>query len=142
MKCKQIHNDLIFYLDNELPAERRRVVEEHLVSCADCHEFFHILQSSMAQIKEEKNPEVSPFFYTRLSAKVDQTKSQVHSGWLVRFVQPAFFGVLLFAGIYAGIWFGSQAKTTERPASTENSLVATFNDFEAETIESFLVTEP
>jgi len=142
MKCKQVHNDLIFYLDNELPAERRRMVEEHLASCTDCREFFHILQGSMEQIQAEKNPEASPFFYTRLSAKLNQVESPEPRGWAVRLVQPALFGVLLLAGIYSGIWFGSHTGTGISVSVSENSLMPTFNDFEAETIESFLISEP
>ena len=46
-------------------------------------------------IDVEKNPEASPFFYTRLSARLDE-KSERHtqSQW-VRLAQPAFFSLLL-----------------------------------------------
>jgi len=142
MKCKEIHNDLIFYLDNELPAERRQEVEEHLERCADCREFLHILRGSLEQIQAEKNPEASPFFYTRLSAKLNRVEPAEYRGWLTRVAQPAFFGVLLFAGIYSGIWFGSHTGTSANTAATAYSMEVTFNDFDAEPIESFLISEP
>jgi len=72
MKTKCIHKDLIFYLDNELSVEKRTAVEKHLEECADCRSFLAFLQEGIQIIDKEKNPEVSPFFYTRLSARLEE----------------------------------------------------------------------
>ncbi|MGV8139939.1 MAG: anti-sigma factor family protein [Mangrovibacterium sp.] len=39
MSHKSIHKDLIFYLDNELPEQRKVTIEKHLEECTDCQRF-------------------------------------------------------------------------------------------------------
>lgn len=140
MKTKCIHKDLIFYLDNELSEEKRSVVEKHLEECADCRSFLAFLQNEMLVIEKEKNPESSPFFFTRLSARLDERPQFKLQGLWVRFAQPAFFSAMLIAGIYGGLRLGSNASSgmiNPEPTST----IQLMNDFEAEPIESFLLDE-
>ena len=140
MKNKCIHNDLIFYLDNELSAEKRNAVEKHLEECADCRSFLVFLKESIQIIDKEKNPEATPFFYTRLSARLDENpKYQPKSQW-VSLAQPAFFSLVLLAGIYGGMKLGGNASTQKENPQTASS-VQMLNDFAAEPIESFLLDE-
>jgi len=140
MKNKCIHNDLIFYLDNELSVEKRTDVEKHLEECADCRGFLAFLKEGIQIIDVEKNPEVSPFFYTRLSARLDEkSERQTQSQW-VRLAQPAFFSLVLLAGIYGGLKFGSNASSSE-VNQQGTTTVQMLNDFAAEPIESFLLDE-
>jgi anti-sigma factor RsiW len=140
MKNKCIHNDLIFYLDNELSVEKRASVEKHLEECADCRGFLAYLKDGMQIIEKEKNPEVSPFFYTRLSTRLDEKlKYQIQRPW-VRLAQPAFFSLVLLAGIYGGMKLGGNASTQKENPQTASS-VQMLNDFAAEPIESFLLDE-
>ena len=140
MKNKCIHKDLIFYLDNELSEEKRTAVEKHLEECADCRSFLGFVQSEMQIIEKEKNPEASPFFYTRLSARLDEQPQFKPQGLWVRFAQPAFFSLMLLAGIYGGLRLGSQASSGIIDPETTNT-IQLMNDFEAEPIESFLLDE-
>jgi len=140
MNHKSIHKDLIFYLDNELSVEKRTAVEKHLEECADCRGFLAFLKEGIQIIDKEKNPEVSPFFYTRLCARLDEKpEHQTQSQW-ARLAQPAFFSLVLLAGIYGGLKLGSNASTIKvnQPAT---SSVQMLNDFAAEPIESFLLDQ-
>lgn len=140
MKTKCIQKDLIFYHDNELSVEKRTAVEKHLEECADCRGFLAFLNGGLQIIGKEKNPEVSPFFYTRLSARLyEKTEHRAQSQW-VRLAQPAFFSLVLFAGIYGGLKLGSIASQPKvnQPASSN---VQILNDFADEPIESFLLDE-
>jgi len=140
MKTKCIDKDLIFYLDNELSVEKRTAVEKHLEECADCRSFLAFLKDGMQLIEHEKNPEASPFFYTRLSARLDQkTQQRTQSQW-VRLVQPAFFSLMLVAGIFGGLKIGSNASSPKVYQQTKSS-VQMLNDFATEPIESFLLDE-
>ena len=140
MNHKSIHNDLIFYLDNELSVEKRTAVEKHLEECADCQSFLAFLQDGMQVIEKEKNPEVSPFFYTRLSARLEEKEeSQVQNQW-VRLVQPALFSLLLVVGIYGGLKLGSNASSPKSDQHVTSS-IQMLNDFDAEPVESFLLDE-
>ena len=140
MKNECIHKDLIFYLDNELSVEKRTSVEKHLEECADCRSFLVFLQDEMQIIGKEKNQEVSPFFYTRLSARLNEkSECQTQSQW-VRLAQPAFFSLVLLAGIYGGLKLGGNASSPEVNQQVTSS-VQMLNDFAAEPIESFLLDE-
>ena len=140
MKNKCIHNDLIFYLDNELSVEKKIAVEKHLEECADCRGFLAFLKEGIQIIDSEKNPEVSPFFYTRLSARLDEkSERQTQSQW-VRLAQPAFFSLVLLAGIYGGLKLGSNA-SSPKVYQQANSSGQMLNDFADEPIESFLLDE-
>lgn len=140
MKTKCIHNDLIFYLDNELSVEKRTAVEKHLEQCAECRSFLAFLQDGMQIIEKEKNQEVSPFFYTRLSARLEEKQVYPTQSQWVRLAQPAFFSLVLLAGIYGGLKLGSNASSPKANQQTPSS-VQILNDFAAEPIESFLLDE-
>ncbi len=140
MKHSSIHKDLIFYIDNELSVERRIAVEKHLEECADCRSFLSFLQEEIQIIEKEKKPEVSPFFFTRLSARLEEKQFyQTQSQW-VRLAQPAFFSLVLLAGIYGGLKLGSNASSPKVNQQTTSS-IQMLNDFAAEPIESFLLDE-
>jgi predicted anti-sigma-YlaC factor YlaD len=140
MNHRSIHNDLIFYLDNELSVEKRIAVEKHLDECADCRGFLVFLQEGMQIIGKEKNPEVSPFFYTRLSVRLEEKLVfQTQSQW-ARLALPAFFSLVLLAGIYGGLKLGSNASSPRVNQPATNS-VQMLNDFADEPIESFLLDE-
>jgi anti-sigma factor RsiW len=140
MKTKCIHKDLIFYLDNELSVEKRTVVEKHLEECADCRSFLSFLQDGMQVIEKEKNQEVSPFFFTRLSARLEEKSERQTQSPLVRLAQPAIFSLFLILGIYGGLKFGSNASSPKGNQPATNS-IQMLNDFEAEPIESFLLSK-
>ncbi len=138
MKHDYIQNDLIFYLDNELSVEKKMVVEKHLEECADCRSLLVFLQDGMQVIEKEKDPEASHFFYTRLSARLEEKpKFQAQSQWL-QLLQPAVFSLLLVIGIYGGLKIGSNASFPKlnQPATIGIQML---NDFETEPIESFLL---
>ncbi len=138
MSHKSIHKDLIFYLDNELPAQRKAVVEKHLEECADCRIFLAFLKEKMDLLEEEKDPDVSPFFYTRLSARLGEKPEYARQRRWVNVLEPAFFSLLLVVAIYAGLRLGSQASAPS-PQPQEMVSLQLLNDFEAEPIESFLL---
>ena len=139
MDCQTTHDNLIFYLDNELPAEKHNRIEQHLRNCEDCREFLSFLKMEMQVISEEKNPEVSPYFYTRLSAKLqDHAEYQPANPWL-RIVQPAFFSILLLLAIYGGLQIGTYTSSGTNQLPAANTSILLMNDFEAEPIESFIL---
>jgi len=140
MNHKSIHEDLIFYLDNELSVERKTAVEKHLEECADCRSILAFLQEEMQIIGKEKNPEVSPFFYTRLSTRLNEKSDSLAQSQWMRLAQPAFFLLLLVIGIYGGLKLGSNASSPRVNQPAANS-VQMLNDFADEPIESFLLDE-
>jgi hypothetical protein len=77
------------------------------------------MKKTLGIIQVEKSPEVNPFFYTRLKARMEnnevQEKQRVGFPVWEKVLQPAFFSLLLLAGIYTGIKIGQPANTGTRP---------------------------
>lgn len=140
MKCKAKHIDLISYLDNELLGEKKSQLEKHLEECADCRGFLAFLKDEMKVIENEKNQELNPFYFTRLSAKIEQPIGFTPERSWIRLAQPAFFTLVLFLGIYGGIRVGSIVNT-DRFAQPDSASIQLLNDFDSEPIESFLLSE-
>jgi anti-sigma factor RsiW len=140
MKHNSIHKELIFYIDNELSVEKRTAVEKHLEECADCRSFLAFLQEGMKIIEKEKNQDASPFFYTRLSARLKEKPVYQSQNQWIRLAQPAFFSIVLAFGIYGGLKIGSSASSPKLNQPVTSS-IQMLNDFESEPIESFLLDE-
>lgn len=144
MKCKKIHKKLIFFIEGDLPENEAQEVKVHLNGCAHCSAFAEDLKKTLGIIQTEKSPEVNPFFYTRLKARMENQaeKAVKPAGFPVweKVLQPAFFSLLLLAGIYTGIKIGQPTTTgTTQNVIVETELVPFLNEMETEPIETFLM---
>ena len=144
MKCKTLHNKLIFFLEGELPEKEMEIVKNHLSECSTCASFTEEMRQTLGILEAEKSPAVNPFFYTRLKAKLENQESeQKQVFWnqsLIRVLQPAIFSMLLLIGIYAGVKIGQPASTKQYTATImQNEEILYLNEMEVELIESFLM---
>jgi hypothetical protein len=143
MKCKNLHNKLIFYLEGDLLQKEMEQVKFHLSGCTECAAFAKDMKKTLGIIETEKMPEVNPFFYTRLKAKMEaqaETFEKAKNPFLVRVLQPALFSLLLLVGIYSGIKMGQKAEDQLYAETSANEqLVPYLNEMEAEPIEAFLM---
>lgn len=144
MKCKTLHKKLIFFLEGDLSEKEAREIKLHLNECAGCAAFAEDMKKTLGIIQAEKSPEVNPFFYTRLKARMEseevQEKQQIGFPVWERILQPALFSLLLLAGVYTGIKIGQPATTeTDHNIFAETELVPFLNEMEAEPIETFLM---
>ncbi|HDR52047.1 MAG TPA: zf-HC2 domain-containing protein [Mariniphaga anaerophila] len=144
MKCKTLHKKLIFFLEDDLPENEAIEMKAHLAECESCAAFAEDMQKTLGIIQIEKSPEVNPFFYTRLKARMENEKVQEKQrvGFPVweKVLQPAFFSLLLLAGIYTGIKIGQPATAkTSHSIFAETELVPFLNEMQTEPIETFLM---
>jgi anti-sigma factor RsiW len=144
MKCKQLHNKLIFYLEGDLPKDEMDFVKKHLSECPDCAAFADEMRKTFAVLEAEKSPEVNPFFYTRLKAKMEAQAEAVEPAtanpYWRRILQPALFSLLLLIGIYSGIKIGQKAEDQLFAASSaDEQIIPYLNEMEVEPIETFLM---
>jgi len=82
MNCRQIHEllpDLAAGMD---ASPREPEVEKHIASCADCAAHLRDLQKTMALLDEWQAPEPSPYFDTRLQARLREEMARPAAGWL------------------------------------------------------------
>lgn len=143
MKCKELHNKLIFFLEGDLPEREMEQVKVHLSGCPDCKLFAEELNKTLNVLETEKSPAVNPFFYTRLKAKMEaqaESSEKAGSPFFVRVFQPALFSLLLFAGIYSGIKIGQRAEDQLYVSNSATEQVIPYlNEMDAEPIEAFLM---
>jgi predicted anti-sigma-YlaC factor YlaD len=59
MKCENIENLLSPYLEDELTAEDRLAVEEHLKSCSDCSVLFDLMKETQESLADFPQAEMS-----------------------------------------------------------------------------------
>ncbi len=139
MKHRDIHNDLIFYLEGELSIERQEKIREHLTGCKECSQFLEELRALLSIIEKEKDQKVNPYFYQATKAKIENRAAvtEKKSG-LQRILQPAFFAMLLIAGIGFGALTGSKI-TRSQPIETSANELFYFNEISNEPIESYFL---
>lgn len=80
MKCKDLESHAIAFLDGKLAASERRTVEEHLAACPACRERVEGFASVMGLLGEWPAIQPSPFFQTRLAARL-QEEPAARSWW-------------------------------------------------------------
>jgi predicted anti-sigma-YlaC factor YlaD len=99
MNCNQIRDqllDLAAGTDAGTPE-----IEKHLASCAACADMLQELRQTMALLDEWKAPEPSPYFNTRLQARLREEQARPHAAWLQWLRQPVL-AVSLAAVLVAG----------------------------------------
>src|SRR5258708_12761032 len=102
MNCKQIDEllpDLAAGMNASTPE-----VEIHIASCNDCAAPLRALQKTMALLDEWQAPEPSPYFDTRLRARLREEMARPAAGWVSWMRRPAwamFLAAVVFAGALA-----------------------------------------
>ena len=66
------------------PASVPAKVHEHVAECEGCRSELDSLKATMALMDAWKAPEPSPYFFTRLNARMREEREAVPAGWLAR----------------------------------------------------------
>ena len=85
MTCKDIGESLMDMVAGLAPAPE---VKEHLRTCGACAERLEGLRQTMSLLEEWKAPEPSPYFDTRLKARLREEAAARPRGWLNWFRRP------------------------------------------------------
>jgi hypothetical protein len=101
MNCKDVRAHFFDLVSGEpVPAQ----VTGHVPSCPDCTRDLESLRSTLAVLDEWKAPEdVSPYFMTRLMARVREESPAPETGWFFAWVRkPALAASLAVVLVAAG----------------------------------------
>jgi anti-sigma factor RsiW len=114
MKCNEIRELLPDLAAGLLVAEPE--VNTHLRSCSDCAGTLAEFQKTMALLDEWVAPEPSPYFDTRLHARLREEAAKQRSSWMARLRVPAL-AMSLAAIIAVGttVFRLEYKKTNNRP---------------------------
>jgi len=99
-------------------------VEKHIASCDNCAAHLRDLQKTMALLDEWQAPEPSPYFDTRLQARLREEMARPHVGWFSWLRRPAWamsLAAVMFAGALV-VGNKSYISQTETIATTPPSL--------------------
>src|SRR5882762_2280852 len=104
MNCNQIREllpDLAAGIDASKSVPE---LEKHIASCAGCAAHLHDLQKTMALLDEWQAPEPSPYFDTRLQARLREEMARPATGWLnwLNWLPHPALAISLAAVIFAG----------------------------------------
>lgn len=100
MKCDDIRElmpDLAAGVDAPTPE-----VREHLRTCGECALTLEEFRQTMALLDEWQAPEPSPYFDTRLNARLREEAAKPAAGWMQWFRKPALavsFAVIMLASV-------------------------------------------
>jgi hypothetical protein len=79
MNCNEIREQLP---DVAAGGQADAAVTRHIASCAECATHLSDLQKTMALLEEWRAPEPSPYFDTRLQARLREEMARPAAGWL------------------------------------------------------------
>jgi len=146
MKCRTIHKKLIFFLEGDLRKEEMDEIKIHLQDCSTCAAFVEEMNKTLGIFQAEKNPEINPFFYTRLKAKLENLAPAQYIPILkpayLRILQPITITVVMLLGIFSGIKIGNAPHKREvKTEIAELGLVPFLDEMTAEPIETFIFSQ-
>jgi anti-sigma factor RsiW len=121
MKCGNIREQLMESVLSG-PELATPAVQEHLATCAACAEEVASLRETMSLLDEWQAPEPSPYFSTRVRARLREERANQNVGWLAWLRRPAVMtaaAALLAVGV--GMLEGAHWKTDHQRTLAGNS---------------------
>jgi len=111
MKCEEIRRKLSAFSDNELNQEESELVREHLKECTGCAEELQAMSSVWGFVETAEGIEPSPYFWTKLSARIVQQEREKARPWsfwkrLIPSPVPIAAAMALVLGLLVGTFVG------------------------------------
>ncbi len=111
-----IKNDVIAYLEKTLQPERQKKMDEHLSSCVACQDFVTRMSAVYFSGDKQKVPELNPYFYTRVCAKLEKEQQ---GSWeiplpVLRSLRPVAAGLFVLTAITFTIFLSNYIISTNQ----------------------------
>ena len=94
MNCNDVNERLadLLLAPDEVNAEVRSQLEEHLAGCTECSGQLRELRATMALMDAWEAPEPNPYFLTRFNARLDEERAAVPASWYERLRARLVYG--------------------------------------------------
>ncbi len=138
MKCDEVRERM-----PDVAAGFRQLTTDegkHLESCGECTEQLKAMRATMVLLDEWEAPEPSPYFDTRLQARLREEMAKPQANWLRWFRRPVLAAALtVLLGVGAGVFFtrhsgitnhGQEASITAPPGTAVSDLQTLENNHE------------
>ena len=107
MRCRKVQRKLSGFLDGELSGKKAARIAEHLSHCSRCQQEAAALSSAWEQLGKVPEIEFSPYFWTRLSARIAQAEQQRFAlGKVWRALDRLLVPTTVIAASVVGLWVG------------------------------------
>ncbi len=130
MKCKQVENNLIGFIEGQLPLDLQSDISVHMIHCADCRAIYDQVKATWLPYSGLAIPELSHYFYSKLQQKIiDKSQKKIYiSERMTTLLQPVAACILIFLAIFIGITIGSHITNvrTSANATNENDVLNTY----------------
>jgi len=104
MICKNFKNNILNYYYSECEPATAKEMQEHMAKCKDCAALFQQLAAVLGSADYIKEAAPNPFYYTRLSAKINNQKpGSIYTRMIARLAQPLVAACLAALGIFIGV---------------------------------------
>ena len=122
MKHENTQQNLILYLEGELPEAERTIVRTHLEQCPHCRQYLETLSSVWQQTPARETP--PPFLWTRVEARIQAAEHplsirEVTVQWFGMMVRPAGMVLTIIIGTMIGSYIGNIPETFFEAATTQ-----------------------
>jgi predicted anti-sigma-YlaC factor YlaD len=112
MNCKNVKNNFIFFLENELTEEKRVEMGNHLKACSDCSHLLEEFSELWETIEHHEKIQPSPYFWTRLKQRITEYEEgrKPVLGWLkglIGWARPAVGVAVLLICVFLGYSLGN-----------------------------------
>ena len=124
MSCKEVRESLPDIASGLEPASAQ--VEDHLRSCAECSRKLDEFRQTMSLLDEWQAPEPSPYFDTRLHARLREEIAKPQFGWLQWLRKPALLvALMLLLGVGISLFRGGAPLNDGRSVVTASAAPGT-----------------
>ena len=97
----------------------------HLATCNSCAQQLKAMRSTMSLLDEWQVPEPSPYFDTRLQARLREEMAKPQPGWLQWFRQPVLAAALMVTvGLGVGVFFTQSRVVVRHPVDASSTVAA------------------
>lgn len=129
MSCKKIQNELLLFLDHELPDADRKKIQRHLADCPDCSMHLKKLASIWERSAVDVTIEPSPWLWNRIASQAAASKNRTEllsNFWesIAGYAVPVAATIIILIGVLAGAYLGTLPNASGSNGSPQAPLLA------------------
>ncbi len=134
MNCRTIKNQLLLFLDNDLPETQHKKVQQHLAACPDCSKRLKQLSNIWQFPEAIEEIEPSGKLWTGIVAKLPALKNRpalLFNFWeaITAYAVPIAATAIIFISVLVGTYLGSRSADPDFTFSKPEPINAAKADF-------------
>ena len=107
MKCEEIKKLFSPYIDGELNAEKKLLVEKHIDTCRECAFELEKLRAAWVLLDKAAEVKAPPFFAAKVKHRIDEKSSKKQIPQIIEiFLRRVPLTAAVTAGLIAGLFLG------------------------------------